>query len=191
MLNPDYENLRWIAGPLACGIASFVMAMTNTVHPPGGATALLAAVDPTVEAMGWMFIPFILLGCSLMFVVAILVNNIQRQFPVFWWTPNEVGTWWNGRKPNQCDDVESMVSEKAEEKAIEISGFKQTILLTPDRIMLPEGFVLGSEEAQILQEFRDRLREWKPQVDGQAIPPGQRSFSCDSEKTDVEPLSGD
>jgi hypothetical protein len=181
MLTPDYASLRWLAAPTACGVASFVMAMTNTVHPPGGATAVLAAIDPTTEAMGWMFVPFILLGSLLMFGVAILVNNIQRQFPVFWWTPRDVGSWW--KKTRLAQDVESIapVPEKIEEDIIEeiegrkpshvleTSGFKQMIILTPDRVMLPEGFAIDDESAQILQVLRHELRLWRQSDDDDAV----------------------
>lgn len=90
----DFLQSWALASLRACGVASFVMSMTGTVHPPGGATAVLAAVDPTTEALGWMFVPFIMLGSVFMFCVACLINNIQRQFPVFWWTPRETGSWW-------------------------------------------------------------------------------------------------
>lgn len=188
MLSADFENIRWIAGPLACGVASFVMAMTNTVHPPGGATALLAAVDPTVAAMGWMFVPFILLGSGLMFGVAMLVNNVQRQFPVFWWTPKDVGMFWSKDKiRHNPDDAEKMIGLGGEERRRQSSGIKQTILLSANDIVLPIGFVLDYEQEQMLQILRDRLREWRSHEEGLAHE-GSGAFSCNSEKTDMEPM---
>ncbi|KAK8035463.1 hpp family protein [Apiospora rasikravindrae] len=92
------HDLTWLAGALACASATAVMALTGTVHPPAGATALLAVVDADVRALGWFLIPVMLLGCALMFSVALLVNNIQRRFPVYWWTAGEVGGWWRNRK---------------------------------------------------------------------------------------------
>jgi hypothetical protein len=205
MLSSDFENLRWLAGPTACGAASFVMAMTNTVHPPGGATAVLAAVDPMTEAIGWMFVPLLLLGSVLMFGVAILVNNIQRQFPVFWWTPREVGGWWRDRK--LVSDVESIaaVPEKTEEEieekvkgrkpshVLEPSGFEQMIILTPDRVMLPEGFSLENESAQILQVLRSRLRKWRQNHHDDVsreqehyVEPVTSGTTCGSDTTHVE-----
>jgi len=187
MLSADFEDIRWIAGPLACGIASFVMAMTNTVHPPGGATALLAVVDPTVAAMGWMFVAFILLGSSLMFVVAMLVNNIQREFPVFWFTPKDVGMWWRRKKnTSNADDIEKIVG--IEQKVTEHSGCRNTIIVTSGRVMLPLGFVLDSEQEQMLQILRDQLMEWQDHKNRQAQL-GSGSISCISEKTDLEPQS--
>jgi hypothetical protein len=159
MLNNDFTNIRWIAGPLSCGVASFAMAMTNTVHPPGGATALLAAIDPTVLAMGWMFIPLILLGSVLMLVVGLLINNIQRQFPVFWWTPRDVGI----QKKHDIESSGSKVQDTGKEGSagtVGHSGFKQTVFISPERIMIPEGFPLDSEQIEVLEVLRDRLREW-------------------------------
>src|SRR5436190_1950781 len=90
MLRSNFESIRWIAGAASCGVASSLMTLTNSVHPPGGAVALLAAVDPTVNALGWMLIPLVLLATVLMLAVALLSNNIQRQYPIYWWSPKEV-----------------------------------------------------------------------------------------------------
>ncbi|KAF3920964.1 hypothetical protein ABW20_dc0110196 [Dactylellina cionopaga] len=86
-----FEELRWVAGAVSVGVASAIMSLTNTSHPPGGATALLAAIDVNVEGMGWYLLPYVLVGTSILLAVAIVVNNIQRQFPIFWWTPKVTG----------------------------------------------------------------------------------------------------
>ncbi|KAF2430409.1 HPP family protein [Tothia fuscella] len=156
MLGGDITNIRWIIGPLSCGVASFVMAMTNTVHPPGGATAVLAAVDPTINKMGWIFIPLLLLGSVLMTFVALAVNNIQRQFPVFWWTPQDVGI-----KEHPDIEYAGEVQEKNILSNVGESGFKQTIILNPDRILVPEGFSLDPEQTQVLEVLRLQLKEWE------------------------------
>jgi CBS-domain-containing membrane protein len=65
------------------------MALTGTVHPPAGATALLAVVDQSSVTLGWYFVPLVLLSCTLMIFVALLVNNVQRRFPVYWWSPKK------------------------------------------------------------------------------------------------------
>lgn len=87
-LNSDFENLRWLAGTLATAISIVVMQMTATTHPPAGATALLASVNDDVLNIGWYYLPVILLSSILVFAVALLVNNIQRRYPVYWWTPH-------------------------------------------------------------------------------------------------------
>lgn len=56
------------------------MALTKTVHPPAGATALLAVVDREMLEMGWLLIPVVLLSCLLMLCIALILNNIERSF---------------------------------------------------------------------------------------------------------------
>lgn len=48
---------------------------------------MIAAVDDSVLAIGWYYIPVVLLSSSLALGVALLVNNIQRRYPVFWFYP--------------------------------------------------------------------------------------------------------
>jgi len=70
------------------------MGLTGTVHPPAGATALMAVLDDDVARLGWFLLAPVMLGCGLMLCVALLVNNIQRRFPYYWWSPEEMGARW-------------------------------------------------------------------------------------------------
>ncbi|KAK2612762.1 hypothetical protein QQS21_001213 [Conoideocrella luteorostrata] len=89
-LSDRFDDIQWVGGALACASATALMALTKTVHPPAGATALLAVVDNTLVKIGWFLIPVVLLGCALMLSVALLVNNIERRFPIYWWTPEDL-----------------------------------------------------------------------------------------------------
>ncbi|KAG5999368.1 hypothetical protein E4U21_006999 [Claviceps maximensis] len=90
-LSDRFPDIQWVGGALACALATALMALTKTVHPPAGATALLAVVDATLVRIGWFLLPVVMLSCVLMLAVALLVNNIERRFPVYWWTPEECG----------------------------------------------------------------------------------------------------
>ncbi|KAL0569209.1 hypothetical protein V5O48_012755, partial [Marasmius crinis-equi] len=84
----DYlDAYQWLAGSLSTATALVLMQMTKTVHPPAGATALLAAVNEEVRELGWYFLGLAMLSASLAFAIAILVNNIQRRWPVWWIAP--------------------------------------------------------------------------------------------------------
>lgn len=162
MLSPHFESIRWIAGCMACAFSTSVMGITNTVHPPGGATALLAAIEPSITAMGWNFVPVVLVGSCLMLVVALLLNNIQRRFPVYWWTPRDVGRKAKKtdieigpkeeERKTQDDRSESSDSEQ------EGKGLSHQIVISADTIRVPYGFTLGPEQEEILEVLRDRLR---------------------------------
>ncbi|KAH6627446.1 HPP family-domain-containing protein [Chaetomium tenue] len=102
-LSPHFEAVRWLGASLACACATALMALTGTVHPPAGATALMAVLDDRVAGMGWFLVCPLVLGCCLMVVVAMLVNNVQRRFPYYWWSPGETGGYWRGRKGGAGD----------------------------------------------------------------------------------------
>eukprot|EP00884_Botryococcus_braunii_P020926 jgi/Botrbrau1/7517/Bobra.0019s0008.1 len=78
----------WLSGALAMSLALFAMQMTKTTHPPGGATALIAAIAvPKLPWAGFEFVIGILIGCISMLLVALIVNNWHRtvRYPTFWW----------------------------------------------------------------------------------------------------------
>jgi len=82
-----FNELYWLTAALSVSIAIAVMNLTKTTHPPAGATALIAVTRGPVTDMGYLFLPFILLAVTLLLLVAIIVNNINRtaRYPQYWW----------------------------------------------------------------------------------------------------------
>lgn len=65
------------------GVAIFVMNLTHTTHPPGGATALIGIQG----AVGPLFILVpVLLGAGILLLVALITNNLvfHRSYPRHW-----------------------------------------------------------------------------------------------------------
>lgn len=62
------------------------MSLTKTVHPPGGAAALLCAIDDQVRGLGWFYIVVQIVAGLEILAVACLFNNVQRKYPAHWWT---------------------------------------------------------------------------------------------------------
>ena len=78
----------WFASALAVSLAIVSMMLTKTLHPPGGATALIAVIGgPKVHALGFLY-PFVPagLGALILLAVALLVNNLSRnrKYPEYW-----------------------------------------------------------------------------------------------------------
>lgn len=75
----------WLAGALAVAFAIVGMQVTKTLHPPGGATALIAVIgSPQLKALGyWYLLAPVLMGASILLLVAVVFNNITatRQYP--------------------------------------------------------------------------------------------------------------
>ncbi len=79
----------WLASSVAVATAIAFMHATKTLHPPGGATALIAVIgSDKIHNLGYLyaFVP-VGLGAIIMLVVALLVNNItkNRRYPEFWY----------------------------------------------------------------------------------------------------------
>ena len=69
-------------------LAIAAMTVTDTLHPPGGATALIAVVGgETVHELGFLYalVPTAL-GALLLLLMALIVNNIPstRRYPTYW-----------------------------------------------------------------------------------------------------------
>jgi CBS-domain-containing membrane protein len=82
-----FDNLRWLAASLSSAVAIIAMDITKTTHPPAGATALLPATSNDVYNLSWYFLPVVLLSSAIVLATALLINNIQRRYPMFWITP--------------------------------------------------------------------------------------------------------
>ncbi len=78
----------WVAGAVAVATAIAFMHATKTLHPPGGATSLIAVIgSEKIHNLEYLYaiIPAGL-GALIMLAVALLVNNIPktRRYPEFW-----------------------------------------------------------------------------------------------------------
>ena len=79
----------WLAAAVAVSTSIAVMHLTKTLHPPGGATALIAVIGSgTVHNLGYLYVLMpAALGAGVMLIIALIVNNIpkSRKYPEFWW----------------------------------------------------------------------------------------------------------
>ncbi|HLS96533.1 MAG TPA: HPP family protein [Sphingobacterium sp.] len=79
-------DIIWLTAPLAVASSIVCMQITRTLHPPGGATALIAVAGGTkIASLGyWYVLSPVLSGCLILFVVALVFNNItkKRHYPV-------------------------------------------------------------------------------------------------------------
>src|SRR5512139_3436351 len=83
-----FGDTLWIASALSVSIAITVMLFTKTLHPPGGATALIAVIGgKKVHDLGFLYavIP-VGLGAVILLIIALVVNNLSssRKYPEYW-----------------------------------------------------------------------------------------------------------
>jgi len=78
-------DIIYLTAPLAVSVTIILMKMTKTIHPPGGATALIAVIGSAkIKSLGYIFVLFpVLSGSLIMLVVALVFNNMtkNRKYP--------------------------------------------------------------------------------------------------------------
>jgi CBS-domain-containing membrane protein len=83
-----FHGQLWLAAGMGVATAIAVMHATRTLHPPGGATALIAVIGgDRIHSLGFMYALFPVAGGALiLLVIALIVNNIprNRRYPEFW-----------------------------------------------------------------------------------------------------------
>jgi len=79
-------DIIWLTAPLAVATSIIVMQITKTLHPPGGATALIAVIGTEkIKALGyWYVLSPVLIGALILLITALLFNNIpsHRKYPI-------------------------------------------------------------------------------------------------------------
>jgi len=83
-----FGNTVWLAAALAVSLAIVAMLATKTLHPPGGATALIAVIGGVkIHELGFLY-AFVPAGAGavVLLVVALIVNNLSRnrKYPEYW-----------------------------------------------------------------------------------------------------------
>jgi CBS domain-containing membrane protein len=80
-----------VLAALAVAIAIMLMHVSKTIHPPGGATALIAVIgSEPIQSMGFLYVlQPVFTGVLAMLVVALLINNLSdnknRHYPKSWY----------------------------------------------------------------------------------------------------------
>ena len=169
LLSPHHDELWWIAGPLGCAIATLVMILTKTVHPPAGATALLAVVDPNTRHLGWFLLPVVLLSSVLILASALLFNNINRRFPLHWWTPDTLSRRQTKEFDSSSSETESGGETYRMSRDLERGGIGgppapepaprelDHIAVKHGQVLIPDGIVLAPDEVEFLERLSRRI----------------------------------
>lgn len=78
-------DIFWLTATLSVSISIVLMQLTKTLHPPGGATALIAVTGSAeIKNLGyWYVIMPVLSGVMILLVVALIFNNMtpDRYYP--------------------------------------------------------------------------------------------------------------
>ncbi len=119
-------NVDWICGGLASALAIVLMQLCDAIHPPGGATALLAATTPAVERLSWRYLVIVLISSGIMLAWAMLWLNLGRKRYPTQWAPAQgpnsawdiyrrAAAMWRGRAERKREGSDKGDVEKQEQ----------------------------------------------------------------------------
>ncbi len=78
-------DIIWLTASLAVALSIVLMQVSKTLHPPGGATALIAVTgSEKIKNLGYMYvISPVLTGAVILLAVALIFNNMtaNRKYP--------------------------------------------------------------------------------------------------------------
>ena len=76
----------WLSASLAVSLSIVLMQITKTLHPPGGATALIANIgSEKIKGLGYFYVLSpVLSGVLILLAVALIFNNLNRgrRYPI-------------------------------------------------------------------------------------------------------------
>ncbi|MCD6019065.1 MAG: hypothetical protein K0S53_2186 [Bacteroidetes bacterium] len=76
----------WLSSALSVSLSIVLMQVTKTLHPPGGATAIIANIgSEKIKALGYMYVLCpVLTGVIILLIIALIFNNItdNRSYPI-------------------------------------------------------------------------------------------------------------
>lgn len=126
------------AAAVAVAVVAFLMLVTKTVHPPAGATAVLAVLDGN-----WDFVGLVMVSTVVMVVVALVWVNlgglvVGMRWPLWWWV--------EGEAVNKEVVVDEVVVD-------------EVVVVTSEGVKVPEWMELGESERRVLQAVWERIVE--------------------------------
>lgn len=151
-LNPAAEAYTELGGALACALTTAVMLLTNTIHPPAGATALLAVTNAQTAALGWFLFPVMLLGVVLMLVAAVVVNNVQRRYPLYWWTSTSLLVPKTDLEKSQKGST-GVLSHYEDS----LTDVPRRLVIERGDILVPDDVLITAEERRVLKQISERI----------------------------------
>ncbi len=76
----------WLSSALSVSVSIVLMQITKTLHPPGGATALIANIGSAkIQSLGFLYVLSpVLSGVLILLLVAVICNNMtsSRKYPL-------------------------------------------------------------------------------------------------------------
>jgi hypothetical protein len=94
------------------------------------------------------------LSAAITIAIALLINNIERRWPVFWWTPKKIIITNKDETIGQTLPSSISSHELTPQSSITMSA-TQHIMVSPTEMVLPAHF--SQEDRDFLKSLQERL----------------------------------
>lgn len=135
------------------------MTITKTIHPPSGATAMIAATQADITALGWYYIPVVMLSAALALGVGLITNNIQRRYPVFWLIAAKIPQGKVVEAVSELPPPKTTPPNDLDQTGKSMEYEKYRIIVSSSDITVPDFLSLENEHTTVLEELRELLSE--------------------------------
>jgi hypothetical protein len=135
------------------------MAITKTIHPPSGGTALIAATQADIRALGWYYVPVVMLSSVLMIAVGLITNNVQRQYPMYWWTSIPL----KSASQKEILGKEGKTSWQLTEgiaTRVDVEKGGLAVIVSSQGLVVPEFIGLSYDQRAVLDELQIKIKEY-------------------------------
>lgn len=167
-LSGELRQQVWLSGALALGITAVLQTLTKTIHPPGGAIALLGTVTPGLVAIEFRFIAIVMTSVAIMGGVALLIGNVgRRRYPPYWWAPPP---------PKYEDQVKRMRTYRKHDEGVAVALLEEA-----------EEFLAMEDDDRGIEVIRTALRELR---DGRLLERIEEDGQVDTGDQDPEKERG-
>lgn len=123
---------------------------------------MIAATQADITALGWYYIPVVMMSATLAIAVGLITNNIQRRYPVFWVSAGKIPS---RQKETQVDAQTAPTQDPNEPPRPSDISHKLSVennycvTVTRSEVLLPGFLDLENEHKQVLEEIQRMLNE--------------------------------
>ncbi|KAJ5271589.1 hypothetical protein N7524_004858 [Penicillium chrysogenum] len=102
---------------------------------------------------GWFLFPVMLLGVTLMQAAAVVLNNIQRRYPLYWWTSHPLALPVGDAEKASQKETPSVGSHYEDS----LTDVPRRLIVERGDVSVPDGVLLSAEEREVLERISDRI----------------------------------
>ena len=126
---------------------------------------MIAATQADIRALGWYYVPVVMLSSVLMIGVGLVTNNLRRVYPMYWWTSIPL-------KAKQSEKLEGGEKFVGGGGGLELSDSGMTkvteerekgeeaVLVSVEGVAVPAFLRLSYDQRAVLDEIQTKIKDY-------------------------------